>query len=133
MNRQDKIAWMKDWAEKRGAVLVLEGECGFRRECVGIECNGNTYPDYEWYESGDCFERADNNGDVWTPPDAYHKHPCVAVLGRGEDAESQLYEWLQWFDKNGFELETGDVVRSKPFDPIELLLGRNKYARMVKK
>ena len=62
----------------------------------------------------------------------YHKHPCVAVLGRGEDAESQLYEWLMWFDANGFKVETG----IQPVDPklgaIAFILGKHTYQRMVR-
>ena len=117
------------WAVKNNLRLTFEGECGFGRECVGVLAD-EQYPDYEWYD--DDYEREDENGDVWTPKDAYHKHPCVAVLGRGEDAESQLYEWLMWFDANGFKVETG----IQPVDPklgaIAFILGKHTYQRMVR-
>src|SRR5574343_1862446 len=123
---------MAVWAPKNGLRLNLKGECGFGRECVGVEIDGH-YPDYEWHDESKGYERLDNNGDVWTPADAYHKHPCVAVLGRGENAEAQLYEWLKWFADNGFHLETGSLPIDKSI-PIELtlIMCKHKYARMVK-
>lgn len=131
MNHQEKIEWMAVWCAKNKLQLELEGECGFGRECVGVISDGS-YPDYQWYDPS-TYERADKNGDVWTPEDAYHKHECVAVLGRGEVAEAQLYDWLKWFDDNDFVFESGD----QPLRPEEgifgLLLGRNRYKRMVKK
>jgi hypothetical protein len=130
MNREEKFNWMAKWAAKNGVALNLEGECGFGRECVGITVNGS-YPEYEW-DDDETYERLDNNGEVWAPEGAYHKHPCVAVLGRGEEAEGQLYEWLKWFDENDFKVETGDIKMEAPLDPILLMLGRNHYQRMVK-
>lgn len=124
--RDERIQWMAVWCAKNGLKLELEGECGFGRECVGVS-TGDCYPDYQWYDES--YKRIDTNGDVWTPPNAYHKHPCVAVLGRGEGAEKQLYEWLRWFDANGFKLETGSKQTS---DVIKILLGQHRYARMVK-
>jgi hypothetical protein len=130
MTHQDKIEWMEQWATANGLELTLEGECGIMRECVGVLC-GNIYPDYEWYDEE--WERIDPNGEVFTPENAYHKHPCVAVLGRGENAEAQLYDWLKWFDDNGFKLETGGVPMEKGYDElIWRLLGQDKYARMVR-
>ena len=127
MTREDKITWMAVWCAKNGLALNLEGECGFGRDCVGVLA-ADKYPDYEWTD--DEYERIDANGDVWTPADAYHKHPCVAVLGRGEDAESQLYDWLKWFDENNFKVETGFIPGVS--DPIMLMLDKHKYSRMVR-
>lgn len=130
MNHAEKITWMSVWATKHNCQLKLEGEVGFGRECVGILVEGK-YPDYQWFDEA-TYERIDDNGDVWTPANAYHKHECVAVLGRGENAESQLYDWLKWFDENGFSIQTGD----QPVDPglgmLGILLGRNRFARMVR-
>ena len=86
-NKDQAFQWMASYCATLGATLSLDGECGIGRDCVGILVNG-TYPDYEWYSEPD-YERADNNGEVWTPADAYHKHSCVAVLGHGETAETQ--------------------------------------------
>lgn len=127
MTRDDKIAWMATWAAKNGCALELEGECGFGRECVGITKNGS-YPDYaDWL--------ADDDGPpkgMPTPPNAYHKHPCVAVLGRGESAEAQLYEWLMWFDANGYTVRS-TMDTSVGLDPIKLIFGKQFKVRMAKK
>ena len=56
----------------------------------------------------------------------------MAVYRRGEESESQLYEWLKWFDKNGFTVETGVVLPTRELHPIELMMGKHTYARMVK-
>ena len=103
MTLNEKIAWMKNWAEPQGLEVVTEGECGFGRKCVGLSAvAGECYPDYKWYDEN--WNYADKNGEVWTPDDAYHKHECVAVLGRGENAINQLYDWCVWFNENDFEL-----------------------------
>lgn len=102
MTHAEKIEWMKKWCEENGLALTLEGECGFGRECVGVLASNACYPDYAWHNYDGDYERLDNNGDVWVPEDAYHKHDCVAVLGRGEKAEAQLYDWLKWFQDNKF-------------------------------
>ena len=130
MTRDDKIQWMATWAAKHGVQLVLEGECGFGRECVGVSVDGG-YLDYEWYDD-ESFKRADKNGDVWCPPNAYHKHPCVAVLGRGEAAEAELYDWLKWFDENNFVVETGNQAVDPRIGALAILLGKHRYKRMVR-
>ncbi len=127
---KEKMEWMAIWAAKNGAALVLNGECGFGRECVGIQVNGS-YPDYHWYDD-DTYDQLDKNGAVWQPKDAYHKCEVVAVLGHGEEAESQLFEWLQWFDTHGFKVQTGEIKLSKPLDAISMMMGKNKFQRMVK-
>ncbi len=126
---QEKIDWMIQWAHKNKVVLELHGECGFGRECVGIMA-GDSYPDYRWY-TDDYTDRADKNGDVWTPQNAYHKHPCVAVLGRGENAEAQLYDWLKWFEDNGFKM-VEEMRDLKSMSPIEILLRGGTTKRMVR-
>lgn len=131
MTHDEKLLWMTKWAAKHGATLTLSGECGFGRECVGLLV-GESYPDYEWHDAK--FNRSDDNGDVWVPADAYHKHPCVAVLGHGENAEAQLYEWLKWFDDNGFVIEQGDAPKDEweNLGVVGLMLGKNRYQRMVR-
>ena len=79
LGRDERIQWMAVWCAKNNLKLELEGECGIMRECVGVTTEGH-YPDYEWHDE-QTWDRIDQNGDVWTPPNAYHKHPCVAVLG----------------------------------------------------
>lgn len=132
MNHQEKIDWMINWAHKNKVRLELEGECGFGRECVGIIVN-NIYPDYHWYD--DDYNEIDQNGEIWIPENAYHKHPCVAVLGRGEKAEEQLFEWLLWFDENKFIIEVGfqPEAKIKKMGLIEILFGKHQYARIRKR
>ena len=127
MTHKEKIQWMHDWAKGNHAILSLSGSVGFNRPCVGILCN-NVYPDYEWYD--DDYERIDHNGEVWLPQNAYHKHPCEAVLGHGEDAEAELYSWLRWFDHFGFVLTTG-TYQSHEYNLTARLLNCNQYSRMV--
>ena len=128
MTHQEKINWMIMWAHKNKVVLDLEGSCGFGRECVGILRN-DKYPDYMWYDKD--WQREDNNGDVWTPEDAYHKHDCVAVLGRGEAAEDQLYQWLKWFDENGFVVEE-TMKDLSGMSHIQIMFSGTTDLRMVK-
>ena len=129
MTHKEKLTWMAEYAMKNKSAITLGGECGFGRKCVGLLVSG-TYPDYEWYDED--YNKVDPNGDVWTPKDAYHKHPCVAVLGRGEEAEAQLYEWLKWFDDNDFVVKEVPNPKSN-LSQIELIMGRATEKRMVKR
>ena len=130
MTHEEKITWMAVWAAKNNLKLDLEGEVGICRECVGVSTEGH-YPDYQWYDED--YNQIDNNGEVWVPKHAYHKHSCVAVLGRGENAEAELYDWLKWFDENNFKLETGDRPVNKELGSLAYIMGQHRYARMVKK
>ena len=127
MTHNEKIKWMHDYCAKNNVVLALEGGCGFGRECVGILLD-ESFPDYAWHDENKDEYIGD---DVWAPEDAYHKHPCVAVLGRGVSTEAQLYEWLKWFEDNDFkpELSEADI---QPTNFIEAILGRGTEKRMVK-
>lgn len=128
MTHKEKIQWMTNWCVKNNCKLELKVDCGFGRNCVGISYD-ETYPDYKWCDEN--YNRIDNNGRVWTPKDAYHKHPCVAVLGHGEEAEKQLYDWLKWFDENNFVLE---VTKNPDFVMEEdVIMGRDILKRMVRK
>lgn len=130
MTHQEKVQWMAVWAARNGLQLDLAGEVGLGRECVGVASEGS-YADYEWY-CEKTWERADSNGEVWTPKDAYHKHPCVAVLGRGEEAEAQLYDWLQWFDSKGFKLEKGNLPMDPALGIVGILFNKHRYVRLVR-
>lgn len=122
---EERINWMEKWAKKNRLKLDLDATCGFARPCVGIKTM-DTFPDYEWHDKG---ERSDENGNVWIPERAYHKHPCVAVLGTDEESICQLYDWLKWFDKHNFKYRRKAV----PCDSyIEELLGKNFHHMMVR-
>ena len=130
MNHQSKLNFIEAWAKKRGVDFLREGECGIGRECVGISYQDH-YVDYEWSDPVS-WNRIDKNGEVWTPQNAYHKHPCLAVLGHGEEAESQLYDWLVWFDQNGFELRIETNPEPQPVGIIAAFMYRRYITRMVK-
>jgi len=130
VTHEEKLQWMARWAVMMNVQLTLQGECGVGRECVGILKNGE-YPAYYWYND-ETYDRVDKNGEVWTPKDAYHKSDCVAVLGRGVDAEAQLYDWLRWFDDERFSIETGPLPMDPRLGIIGVVLGKHRYARMVR-
>jgi len=130
VNLDGKIVWMLDYCKRNGAQLSLQGECGFWRPCVGILVNG-LYPDYEWWDK-DYSNQLDKNGEVWKPRSAYHKHPCVAVLGHDEDSINQLWLWLQWFEDNGFKIEVGGIDIEPKHALFHGLMGTDKFARMVR-
>jgi hypothetical protein len=53
--------------------------------------------------------------------DAYHKHDCLAVLGRGDEAVDGLYRWVAKIRENDGRV----VVRPRqpaPTDHISLML-----------
>ena len=130
MTHEEKIFWMQEWCYKNNLALALEATCGLFRPCVGVlhACE-EVFPDYMWYD--DDYNRIDNNGEVWVPQDAYHNHPCVAVLGRGVEAEEQLYEWLKWFDENNFVLEENYLDTSN-MNPMEIILSYHCQIRLVR-
>jgi len=130
MKQELMITWMAKWAAEHDFKLELKGEVGFGRECVGITYDGS-YPDYYWYDE-DTYTRIDNNGEVWTPVNAYHKHECVAVLGRDEESITQLYKWLQWFENNNFKFETGGLTPDPALGMIAIVLGKHRYVRLVR-
>jgi len=124
MDRKTRIAWMAVWAAQNHVRLELEGECGIGRECVGIIARNESYPNYDKYDK-----------NIFVPEDAYHKHPCVAVLGHGEEAERQLFEWLRWFDDNGYTVEVSHVPREKweHLGRFAYMLNKTEVAKMVQK
>lgn len=75
---------MRIFAQENKCYLTTEGECGFGRPCVGV-LHGEIYPDYDPEDERLCAPEG---------VEAYHKHNCIAVLGRGEQAIDGLYRWL---------------------------------------
>lgn len=98
---------IQEFANRFKLIFEDEGEAGFGRECVGIT-NGNnwvdynptSYPDYENIE-----EFYDERFYSICPPDAYHKHTCLAVLGRGDGAIRQLSDWVDKLNELGVVVE----------------------------
>jgi len=98
---------IQEFANKHKLIFKDEGECGFGRECVGLT-NGKNYVDYNPtdsvnYDYIDGFY--DERFNDITPPDAYHKHNCIAVLGRGDDAIRQLSDWVDKLNEIGVKIE----------------------------
>jgi hypothetical protein len=96
----DHVLFLTDWAARMGAVVDFAGTCGIGRECVGVLI-GHSYLDYSHLWETDHDEDA-----WWAPEDAYHKHDCMAVLGRGPAAVAQLFEWAKWLDEHGWTVES---------------------------
>lgn len=98
---------IQSFASKHKLIFEDEGECGFGRECVGLT-NGDSYVDYNPidrvnynYIEGFYNERFNEIA----PLDAYHKHDCLAVLGRGDDAIRQLSDWVDALNEMGVVVE----------------------------
>jgi hypothetical protein len=125
-SHEEQVAYLAQWAVRFRAQLELEGECGFGRECVGMLRDGK-YLDYShlWDEYGPDHE-------FWTPEDAYHKHECMAVLGRGPEAVRQLYEWAKWLDEHGWGTDDVPYKPYYPGDIFELALHGVSTPRLVR-
>ena len=105
---------IQKFANKHKIIFIEEGEVGFGRECVGlahgdnyIDYNPTKYPDHSRVE-----EVYDKRFYDIVPEKAYHKHNCLAVLGRGDDSIRQLCDWVEALEEIGVEIvtyETGAV------------------------
>ena len=123
--RVEQIVYLTEWASKYGATLQLNGQVGFGRDATGI-LKGDTYiatgniKETEAYQPG---------GEWWEPEDSYHKHDCLCVLGHGDEALAQLYEWVKWLDEHGYGIE--EISRT-PTSQIDLLFHGVSTPRLVK-
>ena len=125
MTHEERITWLASYAARIGARLETEGECGFGRPCVGLIRN-SVYPDYP--------------EDAPVPIEtAYHKHNCLAVLGRGEQAIADLYDWCCALEAAGFNkiavspnpnFKTEYADRGNSF--LGVLLGKHECVRIVR-
>ena len=130
----DKKSFLKLWAESLGCALVVKGEVGFGRTCVGIvEPNIGHYVDINPYSTaGDVsdwdyiFDEADclyPNHD--TVPNAYHKHSCLSVLVIEDDydeAINQLHTWVtDILSKGAVEVVKHSVADKSEMTDIDLL------------
>ncbi len=90
----------ESFALKHKVIFEDEGECGFGRECVGIN-SGGTWLGFN--PSDTCFKplKAYYMPDFPVVPNHYHKHDCLAVLGTGETAVIELGEWLEKINTAG--------------------------------
>ena len=94
----------KSFAEKHNLILELEGECGFGRECVGFIGKNDNWVDHNPMNMVTHEPIAELVCEAVEPPedvDAYHKHDCLAVLGRGDDAVGDLAKWVTKMESAG--------------------------------
>lgn len=86
---------IQEFANRFKLIFEDEGECGFGRECVGIT-NGSHWVDYNPTDSNFEYlpEFYDKRLYDIVPEKAYHKHDCLAVLGREDDSIRQLSDWV---------------------------------------
>jgi len=152
MTHKEKLQWMMEWAAENGLALELNGEVGFGRECVGFTQRGN-YVDVDFgyasdpagiymYHSDDYADsesrraaaeifRDDRLDPGKDAPDHYHKHDCLAILGRGQKAEKQLYAWTRRLVDEGAFLETIARDRAEYNNPISLVLHGVERTRLT--
>ena len=134
MTTDEKVQWMEGWCKREGLKLSLDTVIGLGQKCVGVY-TGKFFPEYMWYEieedeyGKETEKRVDPNGDVWVPKDAFSM-PGVAVLGTGQKAIDQLFEWLQYFDKNGFHYRK--VELEGDYRPYEIAMEDNFHHQIVK-
>lgn len=107
--RDEQIVYLTEWAAKNKAVLNINGEVGFGRECVGILVS-DQYVDTDIQYEADAW---------WEPEDSYHKHDCLCVLGRGDGPLRQLYDWVRWLDEHKYKVDT---EYRKPTDHVDLII-----------
>jgi len=124
-----EVAFLEQWARQNGCRFVAEGECGFGRECVGISAGGE-WPSYEAfdYETLEATHSCPEAAPPSEVTDAYHKHPCLAVLGRGPDAIHQLYLWVQSLAAHGVVVER----RARRGRPIDIFFHGQEEALLVR-
>lgn len=94
---------IQEFANRFKLIFEEEGECGFGRECVGLS-DGVNYVDYnpiDMVKYDYIKEFFDERFYDIAPTDAYHKHNCLAVLGRGEEAIRQLADWVDKLNEIG--------------------------------
>jgi hypothetical protein len=116
MTLEEKIRFIKEYAQDNKCYFDPEGEVGFGRECVGI-IRDSHYPSWGWYEDdrtgqwwrsyvdgggGPPIDESKEYPDSLLVPDAYHKADVLCVLGRGEAAIDQLYIWIKHLKDNDF-------------------------------
>ena len=128
VSRADQIVYLTDWAARYKCSLQLNGQVGFGRDCVGILKDSN-YIDTQDIKNATAYNFDAPPHSWWEPEDSYHKHDCLAVLGHGDEALAQLYEWVRWLDGQGYGIE--DTYR-QPKDNIDLAFHGISLPKIVK-
>ena len=87
---------IQEFANQHKIIFDDEGDCGFGRECIGLRSD-HTWIAFNPYDSETykpIEEYSDDRFHAIAPKDAYHKHDCIAVLGRGDKVIIQLSDWV---------------------------------------
>lgn len=125
LSATDARAICERFALKHKLIFDDEGECGFGRECVGFRDGG------KWIDHNPCTSGGDYEPiaalacpAAYAPDDvnSYHKHDCLAVLGRGDQAVIGLAKWVLKLEAAGevkiVEYETGAVGMQALFSGV---------------
>ena len=128
VTREARIVYLTEWAARYRCSLQLNGEVGFGRDCVGI-LRDSHYIDTADIKGETAYNFNSEPYSWWEPEDSYHKHDCLAVLGHGDEALTQLYEWVRWLDGHGYGVE--DTYR-KPSSDIDLALHGISLPKIVR-
>jgi hypothetical protein len=107
------------WAAQN-KVVISDGECGFGRKCVGV-----LGLDDSWVEYNDgYYGRGATLNPEELPTNAYHKHPCIAVLVHDDEefAWRELSEWLDLLIAKGYAVEYEENKYDEGTSVIEMLL-----------
>lgn len=115
----------ESFALKHKVIFDEEGECGFGRECVGFR-DGTKWIDHNPYTYDDSYTQIKELAceDCYAPEGvrSYHKHNCLAVLGRGDEAIIGLAKWVLKMESAGevkiVEYETGATGMQALFSGI---------------
>lgn len=105
MNIAEARKTCEQFATTHKLIFEDEGECGFGRECVGFLAKGGNWLDFNPCRSGGDYEPiAELQCDAVAPPgnvENYHKHDCMAVIGRGDEAIMGLARWVEKINAAG--------------------------------
>ena len=105
MNIEQATKVCQDFADKHEIIFDKFGEVGFGRPCVGFK-EGSAFIAHNPCKMNGEFEKIEEyaDGRLFPPAevkDAYHKHDCLAILGRGDKAIIQLAIWVQHLEDLG--------------------------------
>ena len=107
---QQMVGEIAEWASTQGCTFH-EGEVGFGRPCVGVlHLEADAYPDWRTYDADYNATTCEGAAPDKHVPNAYHKHPCLAVLidGGADRAEAirQLHHWVMKLKEAGVRVVT---------------------------
>lgn len=123
---EEAKSYLKKWAADNKCIFEDEGEIGFGRECVGIVAKEH-FVDYSGLIDDETW------GFPFTVPvDAYHKGDYLAVLGRGENAILQLYEWVKEIESKGYTVKQSPRQPKPNEHPLQTLMSGLTKVELVK-